>query len=483
MTALSPLDQPTTLRLAFQNARGIRPNNSWSEWDNACTYIRQHHISILGTVETNIHWNHDTKQTMQQITRKHLTTPRSVAASCSIQRSQHLFQPGGSLLLTSGRWTRRCHQVSSDPTGMGRWTHVRLEGQNNSIVNIVSAYRACPPSRNESTTSNTAYLQQVRHLRNRYNHSCPRQQLLTDLTYQIKKWTDNHEDTILMIDANTSLHSSDSSWTSFLHNNNLFNSHNIFHSETPPNTTINGSSQIDYIVCTPRVIDSLSRSGFLWFNDGPFSSDHRCIFVDLDCNKLLHCSTPSPSTSITSRRLFSKDICGRQKYFKELGKRCFEDNIIDTIDTLFLKSNATLTSDDINQLNQIDKKLTKHMLASESKCGRPPIAWSPKYRLHHKLVRFWGLRTSLARKPRQSWDLLQQLQTDITQLLLDVTVDDPKDPVYQISEPLNWIANHRRARRILQDIVKNANKHRREFLAERQLAHLEDGNKDKSHLI
>ena len=173
MISIPLLDQPTTLRLAFQNARGIRTNNTWSEWNHACTYIRKHNISILGTVETNIHWNHDTKQTMQQITRKHLTTPRSVATSCSVQRSKHLFQPGGSLLLTSGRWTRRCHQVSSDPTGMGRWTHVRLEGQNNTIINIVSAYRVCLPSRSETTTSNTAYLQQVRHLHQRYNNSCP----------------------------------------------------------------------------------------------------------------------------------------------------------------------------------------------------------------------------------------------------------------------------------------------------------------------
>ena len=147
------------------------------------------------TVETNIYWNEDHKHTMQSITRKHLTTPRSVATSCSTHQSRHPFQPGGSLLLSSGRWTRRCHRVSSDPSGMGRWTHIRLEGQNNTVINIVSAYRVCLPTRKESHNSNTAYLQQLRHLRQRYNTSCPRQQILTDLTTSIQQWTRNNEET------------------------------------------------------------------------------------------------------------------------------------------------------------------------------------------------------------------------------------------------------------------------------------------------
>ena len=152
MINLPQSDQPSILRLAFQNARGIHTNNNWSEWDHACTYINKHNIGVFVKVETNIHWNNDTRHTMQSITRKHLTTPQSVATSCTIQQSKHSFQPGGSLLLLSRRWTRRCHQVSSDSSGMGRWCHLRLEGQNNKIINIVSAYRVCLSTRTETTS-------------------------------------------------------------------------------------------------------------------------------------------------------------------------------------------------------------------------------------------------------------------------------------------------------------------------------------------
>ena len=85
------------------------------------------------------------------------------------------------------------------------------------------------------------------------------------------------------------------------------------------------------------------------------------------------------------------------------------------------------------------------MLQAKQKCGQPPIAWSPTFRLHFKLVQFWSLRYSLAKHPRASWDILFQLQTDITKLLTEVNVDDPRSPVYSIDPPLNWKADLTRA--------------------------------------
>ena len=113
------------------------------------------------------------------------------------------------------------------------------------------------------------------------------------------------------------------------------------------------------------------------------------------------------------------------------------------------------------------------MIQAEQKCERPPIAWSPTFRLHFKLVQFWSLRYSLAKHPRASWDILFQLQTDITKLLTEVNVDDPRSPVYVIDPPLNWKANLTRAKRLLRQITINAQKHRSEFLAQRQLEALQ----------
>ena len=124
MTPLTQTEQKHTLRLAFQNTNGINTQHNWSAWTNACQFIKQSHISIFGAVETNLYWSTENKHKLQQYSMKHLTTPRTVTTSCNHHPSKSIYQPGGSLLLSAGRWTRRCHQVSVNPSGMGRWTHL-----------------------------------------------------------------------------------------------------------------------------------------------------------------------------------------------------------------------------------------------------------------------------------------------------------------------------------------------------------------------
>ena len=136
MLPLPHTKKSTTLRISFQNARGIRTYNTWSEWIHTCQHINKYNIRIFGTVETNINWTPEHKQTMHQLALKHLTTPRTVAASSQHTPTRTDFQPGGTLLLSSGRWTCRCHQARIDPSGMGRWTHLVLEGKHNITINI-----------------------------------------------------------------------------------------------------------------------------------------------------------------------------------------------------------------------------------------------------------------------------------------------------------------------------------------------------------
>ena len=106
LTPIPPHEQTTTLRIAFQNANGLSPQHNWSAWTHACSFIKQHNISVFGAVETNLVWTAKNKHLLQKHSMKHLTTPRTIATSCSTHHSQSHFQPGGTLLLSSGRWTR-----------------------------------------------------------------------------------------------------------------------------------------------------------------------------------------------------------------------------------------------------------------------------------------------------------------------------------------------------------------------------------------
>ncbi len=482
MTPIPRDTQPSTLRLAFQNARGIYTYQNWSEWIHTCRFINQHHIGIFGTVETNTQWTTESKHQMHSLAKRHLTTPRTIATSCSHHPTSSPYQPGGSLLLSSGRWTRRCHQASADPTGMGRWTHLRLEGKHKIIVNILCVYRVCLPTRHETSTSNTAYLQQSRHLRNANNHTCPRDQLLLDIGLLVQNWTHHDQETIILIDANEPA-SLTSKWATFMSQHNLFNAHAMFHSETPPSTNINGSKQIDFIACSPRVIECISKAGFLAFDTGPFTSDHRCLFIDLDASKLLQSRTNDPILSAKKRKIFSKDHRCRTKYLTELGKLCLNDDIPNQIHALLHLPPEDFSQENEHDLNQLDRLLTQHMLKAEHKCGRPSIAWSPKFRLHHQIVQFWSLRVSLAHKPRSSWHILSQLSREITSMLKEIQVDDPTSSIYSIDPAMHWHSNLRKAKRTFRKIIDQAIHHRHEFLAQRHLDCTNSGKQDVASII
>ena len=300
------------------------------------------------------------------------------------------------------------------------------------------------------------------------NNTCPWKQLLNDLSALIHTWHNSNQEIILMIDANEKENPTTSQWTRFLQSHNLFNAHTMFQHDKPPPTHINGSHQIDYIACSPRVIDSITQAGFLRHDSGPFPSDHRCIFIDLDTLRLLECNTPQPLHAYNKRKIVSKDSKCRKKYQQELGKLCLHDNIPQQIQILLETSKHDPSSIDIEDLNRLDNALTKHMLTAENKCGRPQIAWSPTYRLHHKVVQFWSLRVSLAHHPRASWDILHQLSTNITTLLNDVQVPDPTSSIYNLDPAINWHANLRKAKRMFKKIIDKAKAFRLEFLAQQQ---------------
>ena len=105
MPLLTKTDRSSTLRIAFQNARGIYCNQNWSTWTNACQFIKSNNIGILGSVETNLHWTPERIHELTSLTTCHLLTPKVITSSCSTHPSSRAFQPGGTLLLSTSRWS------------------------------------------------------------------------------------------------------------------------------------------------------------------------------------------------------------------------------------------------------------------------------------------------------------------------------------------------------------------------------------------
>jgi hypothetical protein len=115
-------------------------------------------VDIFGLSETGVNWKQahprdQCDQTLQDF------WPRSrLVGSTSDIPSKEEVQRGGTCTVVTKKWTGRIESSCSDHHGLGRWSHVRLNGKNGRRVTIVTVHQAC--KQNISTTgAKTAHMQ------------------------------------------------------------------------------------------------------------------------------------------------------------------------------------------------------------------------------------------------------------------------------------------------------------------------------------
>jgi len=81
-----------------------------------------------------------------------------MAVSASKEPNLENYQLGGTLTTVLGQWTAHLCNHGTDTTGLGRWSHITLEGKNNCRYIILSGYWVVPKPPKLGT--NTIYDQQ-----------------------------------------------------------------------------------------------------------------------------------------------------------------------------------------------------------------------------------------------------------------------------------------------------------------------------------
>ena len=469
-----PLRQePETIRIAHQNVNGLCPYGDWGHLETLAHNLHRQNIHVLSISEPNMCWTEERKKKMKGTFNRHVRHARIVATT-NIQenttKDSNAYQPGGAMIVCHDKWSGRANQVETDPSKLGRWCIMKLQGKGKKIINIISAYRPNEPNKNtKHDSSQTVYSQQQRILQQKDDDSNPRDKILEDLKKVIEKMKANHEEIILMIDANEKW-TGRSKWRQFTRDTNLYDVHTIFHNDKDvPNTYNRGTHRIDYIVCTPDIVNSIQRCGYLRFDEGPApSSDHRAIYVDLNSDTLFDDITTEKRQDITKRNLHSNDRDCAMKYLHQLGKIVHDNNLVEKCNDLYERRSEvdeTIT----DELEQIDELLTESMIKTEKACGRPPIPWSPKLKLHQQIVQAWALRLSLDRNKRGSEDLFQIKLKTIRKLLKQVVLEDKFDSIYDFLDLTQPKRKLRRARRYLNKLYKKAREFRYEFLCEQYM--------------
>jgi hypothetical protein len=162
---------------------------------------------------------------------------------------------------------------------MGRWSGVKLRVDDYVNLQYITVYRVCNQTIKTNNSLST-YTQQYMFLKNLgYDAPNPPQQILDELELNIKSIPPN-DYMILGIDANKSMHNVNSNISKFAINTQLIDIYGAnFEAEGIP-THINGSKQIDYILCLHNVQPFITKIHILKYYDG-IIFNHRGMFCDV----------------------------------------------------------------------------------------------------------------------------------------------------------------------------------------------------------
>jgi len=228
------------------------------------TELKTLDASIFFAQETNTAWSPNALQVIDlqcNVVFKH----KKIATSSSKEKSEHHYQPSGTLTLALGKWASCVIRCGRDKT-LGRWSYLELVGQKGKHIMLVSAYRVCPQPFN--ATSNTVTAQQTRLLQLQgVRNPNPKQQFITNLIALTKIWTHASKDILLGMDANKDVNNLWSHISCLFTKTGLIDLHaHRYPAMRKPAMHQRGSSPIDVLVGTQLLFDALHYAWILPFH-------------------------------------------------------------------------------------------------------------------------------------------------------------------------------------------------------------------------
>jgi hypothetical protein len=198
--------------------------------------------------------------------------------------------------------------------------------------------------------------------------SSPSHQFIEDLTQFIKDKQQQGHDIIVAMDANEVIGEDTNGLSKLMHDCGLYDLMDLPGTDASAqlmDTFCRGSNrQIDYILGTERLLQSVCRRGALAFNDG-IVSDHRGLFLDFDPT-ILYGGAVADTVSMSSRRFTSKNAKKVTKYVDLLEQYWIDHKIKAQITHLTDEANS-LPKLELRRYNAIDHNITQGMLAAKKK--------------------------------------------------------------------------------------------------------------------
>ena len=335
--------------------------------NNLKDWLIQNEVDIVGWQEIGLSQHMLPKhERLAERMRDYRRRQIRVASSNNRHESIERFQWGGTSVIAFDTLANMSRASGADESGLGRWSWIQLEGHNNRLVRVVSAYNPC---RTPTSKFATVYSQHKRYYLTKDDDRCPRLRFRQDLTSLLLKWQLQGESIILLIDCNEDL--------SILKDLQIHLTTRELKLADPirakyqrldklPPTNNTGSKPIDSIFVSADLMD-ISRGGWLEFGEG--FSDHRVLYFDISMHLLLgsHKNSTAPKNI---RRLQCRDPRTVKRFNDILDKQYTHHNMLERLEEFENTVQFPIQEADMLPLIRLDRLNTQLIRHAEKNCRK-----------------------------------------------------------------------------------------------------------------
>jgi hypothetical protein len=305
--------QSHTFRCAFQNIQVLPESARHYKSRQLVTHLREGEYDIVLLNEVGLAWNkidaadqweervligglHDSTAVFAHNTRENALSDKT--------------QYGGVGIVAMAEAKHRITARGTDPSGMGRWAWMRMEGKEGHHMRFVTAYRPC-----QSGGASSVFQQQSRAMTLSQDFRNPRTALLEDVIQAMLEWKTLGDHIVFGMDANEDIRRGD------VHDQLALAGFRELildlHPDLSPPATQNRNTQrevIDGLWGTPGV--TITKGGYLGFGDA-CPSDHRLLWFEASFSVAFG-QRPSELAPMQPKRLKAKDPRLAKKYKKRV---------------------------------------------------------------------------------------------------------------------------------------------------------------------
>ncbi len=489
-----PRKSPNTCRIFYNNVNGFEINaavgaaakkkrkqavegqtvvgEQYTKVETIFQQLKTWEVSISALVEHCVEWKDAVPRlVLQDIGKQYYPKGMWNVSSSKVSVGSYL-KPGGTLIHSAEEMAIRTVDKGSDPWGQGRWSFQRYQAKKGHTLLVVSAYRV--GKRSTVPGSTTAWHQQKVLLTQQKRQEAPEEAFLIDLGEWLrlqKNQCDNME-IMLFLDANER-------WTEGsrirmfademqLQNLGVAGSYN-FPPSHPSITNPDRSTTIDYCLCTNTVVGCVQYASMAPY-DLLSLGDHRGMIVDLNLSKLIGDSGHSP-VDTQGRNLLTSNVAATKKYLELVEDGFNKQNVFARMERLSFqwKTKEKNKCAIMQTFEKLDREIYSICTKAEKRCkavNKGKCAWSPELKKGINVLSYWRARLRY-----------QEENQVVEKLGLETGINFTPCTDEEITEQI------RNSRKKLDEIQRDSEKIRREYLEQRAQQYARDNNLSKSTAI